>query len=362
MSTYIDWRTPSSSPIEYTFPHPDRDAFITTADPQCDSLFFSLPPEIRKLIYVEFWRVSGLRQHIVSINPKDPVLPRTQPIPYDSEPHPRDSDMHFEGYIPPRVWAHVPCVTDPGKQDERYTKFTEAANGTQAKKVWASRLRSEWCGHWACEEPLAAQLLLPSATFLPVLLTSKRMYLESLPSLYSSLTFLFTDLPLTADFLTRYTPTLPLRSLELHIRATPLLTELYYPYSPAGPDPVSAGGHITMAHNPWARVCALLAQQPPPGTTTLHSLRIWFDTRDLRPWHKRVSETRLFAGLLGVRVLRKPRFLLELPELPVETRTASEGLEANHFFAGDAVLDGAPFTVVRGPRPNNWRVHFAGRG
>ncbi|KAK0715269.1 hypothetical protein B0H67DRAFT_645041 [Lasiosphaeris hirsuta] len=379
---FIDWRTPSTGPMEYTFPPPDRDVFIATADPQSDSLFFSLPPEIRRAIYAEFWRVSGLRQHIVSVNDRDPVLPREPAIPHDSEPHPQDSDMYFRGYIPPRIWAHVPCRTGPGEHDERYAKFN-AATHHREKREWASRLRSEWCGHWACEESRAAQLLAsgfprlshrPDLTFLPVLLTSKRMYLECLPSLYSSLTFIFTDLTIAFDFLIRYTPTLPLRSLELHIRATPLLTELYYPTpSASGPAPTVSAGPLSASHNPWARVCDLLATQP-----ALHSLRIWFDTRDLRPWAARVSETRLFAGLFAVRVVSqmslfsnassvlggRARFLLELPELPESgesegTAAVRRGLGPEHFLEGDEVLARAPFTVVRGARPDNWQVyHF----
>ncbi|KAJ4289432.1 hypothetical protein N0V88_006912 [Collariella sp. IMI 366227] len=48
-----------------------------------------------------------------------------------------------------------------------------------------------------------------------------------------------------------------------------------------------------MSNNPWQRVCDLVAALP-----NLQDLHVWIDSADLRPWHKRVSETRFFARLM----------------------------------------------------------------
>ncbi|KAK3358259.1 hypothetical protein B0T24DRAFT_540746, partial [Lasiosphaeria ovina] len=108
----------------------------------------------------------------------------------------------------------------------------------------------------------------------------------------------------------------------------------------------------SMAVNPWARVCDLLA-----GMDNLHDVRIWLDTRDLRPWHKRVSEARFFARLRDVRVKSrdKRRFVLALPELPAAQ--AQRGLDASHWLEGDEA-ESVPFSIERGQRPVNWSVHM----
>ena len=206
-----------------------------------------------------------------------------------------------------------------------------------------------------------------------------RRYLESVESIYENLTFIFTDLIEADDFLARYlpSPSLPLpsplslkteppsskvsndttpqsqpqdhhqdqpqitfRSIELCIRASNLLTELYYPYNhnnyssssssnnnsnnSEGPLPIHTGTNGTQLskdNNPWARVCVHLSRQP-----RLQNLHIWFDRRDLRPWRKRVSETRFFSRLFDIKLLQptnsnlnpnsKSNFVLALPELP----------------------------------------------
>ena len=194
-------------------------------------------------------------------------------------------------------------------------------------------------------------------------------YLEGLPSLYGNTTFVFTDTQSAGDFLARYggdDGRHPLRSLELCIRATNALTEVYFP-APGegegegeGPPAVFAGRArarpgLGPQSNPWQRVCDGLA-----ALGGLRDLRVWFDTRDLRPWHKRVSETRLFGRLFDVRVPDRGRFVLALPELPARRGPDHEVL-AGHFLEGDRLAD-APFTVERGPRPNNWQLHLSGAG
>jgi hypothetical protein len=173
-----------------------------------------------------------------------------------------------------------------------------------------------------------------------------------------------TDMISAENFLSRYgrdVERYPLRSLGLCIRTTNIIPELYYPplvegLGDEGPPAIFAGrAHpgLDMKNNPWQRVCDLLVELP-----KLQDLHIWFDSRDLRPWHKRVSETRFFGRLFHVRVPDKNRFVLGLPELPTR-------LGPDHQILGGQFLQGenlanAPFMVERGARPNNWAVHLTG--
>ncbi|KAK4114493.1 hypothetical protein N656DRAFT_705527, partial [Canariomyces notabilis] len=183
--------------------------------------------------------------------------------------------------------------------------------------------------------------------------------LECLPSIYSNITFVFTDTNTAEQFLCRYgqdQQRYPLRSLELCIRATNLITELYFPTAgedDEGPPALFAGTArpgLSMKNNPWQRVCDMLTELP-----KLQALHIWFDSRDLRPWHKRVSETRFFKRLFDVRVLDRTRFVLALPELPEKRGTPDIQVLESHYLEGDRI-EHAPFTIVREPRPNNWQV------
>ncbi|KAK5657825.1 hypothetical protein OQA88_2898 [Cercophora sp. LCS_1] len=333
----------------------DHANFHASAHAQEHSLFFTLlPAEIRDLIYIEFWRASSrtgtLRQHVF----RRPDLEQTPGAPRSSH------------------WAHAPCVTNPAGDDVRYTGFRNANPGSLERASWLQRLKTEWCLHWACEEADFAMLAesgdsVPQRSlFMPVLTTCKRMYIEALPSLYTHTTFIFTDIPCADEFISLYTLSQTnLRSLEFSIRASNLLTELYFPYDeladPSSDGPILTGSaRLSMSNNPWARVCDLLAQQQ-----SLQSLRVWFDTRDLRPWHKRVSETRLFGRLFDVKIANRDKFVLALPELPErnweeDTEYFPHGLAAHHFLEGK-VTENAPFKVIRGPRPNNWRVHMGDR-
>ncbi|KAK4159839.1 hypothetical protein QBC43DRAFT_221082 [Cladorrhinum sp. PSN259] len=321
----------------------------STASSQSKSPFFTvLPREIRDLIYLELWNSSSRRQHIT-----------TQKI----------------------TWHHVPCRTDPAAEDVRFDSFRQSRSGSLEEAVWLIRLRSEWCLHWACEESTPQWMTTPRAAletwgtaspagFMSSLLVCKQMYLECLPSLYANTTFVFTDLVEAGRFLSIYgnkrdehsgRELYPIRSLELCIRTTQLMTELYYPAAELGANddgpPASFGDNVhpgvSMDNNPWQVVCDRLVELP-----NLQSLRIWFDTRDLREWHKRVSETRFFAKLFSVRMTQRERFVLALPHLPAAERRT---LPTHHFLEGE-VLDDAPFVVVRGPRPNNWRVHLMASG
>jgi hypothetical protein len=108
---------------------------------------------------------------------------------------------------------------------------------------------------------------------------------------------------------------------------------------------------LSMKNNPWQHLCDALVALP-----HLQDLRVWLDASDLRPWHKRVSETRFFARLCDVRGPDKARFVLGLPELPERRGPDSHALQGQYLEGGK--LDDVPFVVERGTRPNNWRVHL----
>ncbi|KAL2176882.1 uncharacterized protein P884DRAFT_270255 [Thermothelomyces heterothallicus CBS 202.75] len=233
--------------------------------------------------------------------------------------------------------------------------------------------------HWPCEEQspsvkrirhgesdgiASASRPIPGQTgFLNLLTTCRRMYLEALPSLYGNTTFVLTDTRTAGEFLTRYGADgarHPLRSLELCIRLPNLLTEIYYPPAHSrskgdeGPPAIFAGRArpmLSVTNNPWQHLCDALVALP-----ALQELRVWLDSSDLRPWHKRVSETRFFRRLADVRGLDKARFVLGLPELPERRGPDSHALQGQ-YLEGDK-LDDVPFTVQRGPRPNNWQNHL----
>lgn len=194
-----------------------------------------------------------------------------------------------------------------------------------------------------------------------IVLTPAR-YIECLPSLYANTTFIFTDTVTAGLFLElclKDQDRRPLRSLELCIRTANIMTEIYYP-APVGPGgdegpPAVFAGRarpgLSMTNNPWQRLCDRLVQ-----LSNLQYLHIYFDSRDLRPWHKRVSETRFFGKLFDVRVPDKTRFVLALPELFARRGPDSRVLEG-HYLEGDKI-EKAPFTVVRAPRPNNFGIHL----
>ncbi|KAH6632276.1 hypothetical protein F5144DRAFT_603017 [Chaetomium tenue] len=376
-------------------------SFNRSADLQLSSRFFTLPAEIRNLIYLEFWKLNCARQHIVK--------------------HELPEDDHPQGFT--EQWSHVPCITDPSAPDTRWPQYADSQPASEERQVWGKRLKSEWCLHWACEEqagdaakstgwialkkvkrpgegnehaddefetypipPGLGSALLKRSGNLPhwtmekgfgqsgrktkagpmsVLTTCKRMYLEALPSLYANTTFIFTDTRTAVDFLTRYTTSSssnpsqhPIRSVEICIRVTNLITEIYYPPTDphgngngtdTGPPAIFAGRArpaLSMTHNPWQQLCDALVALP-----SLHNLHVWLDSSDLRPWHKRVSETRFLGRLFDVRGPAPERFVLSLPELP-ERRGPDTHVLGGQYLEGER-LEGAPFTVERGPRPNN---------
>lgn len=79
------------------------------------------------------------------------------------------------------------------------------------------------------------------------------------------------------------------------------------------------------------------------------------DSEDLRPWHKRVHEARFFARLARARAARD--FVLYLPDIPDEPER--RGLPEGSYLEEGTAVDGAPFRIVRGPRPDNWQLHLS---
>ena len=115
----------------------DPDTLHISPDPQLSSAFFTLPAEIRNLIYTEFWNLGPSRQHI--------LLERIDNKVFNPRPPPRDAS-------PVERWAHTPCISDPAGPDTRFDQYLVTPPGSPARDVWGKRLKSEWCLHWACEE------------------------------------------------------------------------------------------------------------------------------------------------------------------------------------------------------------------
>ncbi|KAK8105789.1 hypothetical protein PG999_009148 [Apiospora kogelbergensis] len=149
-----------------------------SADLQHQSTFFGgLPREIRDMIYLAMWDVSGTHQHVFE---------------------------HSDGG---GNVTHFPCILAAGEEDSRNDEFEMLWRQQQAHRprslvkdpVWARRMSSTWHEHWKCEEAMMAsreQGTRPGTLFLPSLLTCKRMYDEALPTLYHSTTLVLTSLSL----------------------------------------------------------------------------------------------------------------------------------------------------------------------
>jgi hypothetical protein len=191
-------------------------------------------------------------------------------------------------------------------------------------------------------------------------------YLESMPSICENVTVIFTSLVDAESYLARYHPMAlsepSFRSIEICVQASPVIASLYTDKTVQEQEgrshPIYVGC-FTMTDSPWSRICAHLATYQ-----SLNDLRIWFnlDATDLKSWDERVVEAAMFADLLKVRTKIKERFVLELPEIVVGRgwlgtipRETGQGSRLQ-----GRMLEEAPFTVVRGPRPNMKRVHMVG--
>ncbi|KAF3768132.1 hypothetical protein M406DRAFT_350915 [Cryphonectria parasitica EP155] len=200
------------------------------------------------------------------------------------------------------------------------------------------------CNTHSGEDDVRIRTHVPAA-----LLVCKQMYLESVDELESVLTFCFTDIIVARDFLVKHAPSRNIRNIDISLRVKPLITELYFP----GPDgklqPHISGLSVTSKKNPWEDLCRRLSMLP-----SLRSLHLRLDSEDLRPWHKRVNEKAFFKQLSHAKARE---FVLYLPDLPEHPEL--QGLPGCYLDSDVSDDGGAPFTVKRGPRPNNWQLHLS---
>ncbi|KAK8090648.1 hypothetical protein PG994_000153 [Apiospora phragmitis] len=157
--------------------------FTMNADLQRQSAFFGrLPREIRDMVYLAMWDVSGTQQHVFELE-------------------------EGSGHV-----THFPCSMTAGEQDSRNDEFEKLWHKQQARRprslvedpVWARRMSSSWYEHWKCEEAMLVSRekgKKPGTLFLPSLLMCRRMYDEALPTLYASTTLVMTSLPLAHSLL-----------------------------------------------------------------------------------------------------------------------------------------------------------------
>lgn len=174
-------------------------------------------------------------------------------------------------------------------------------------------------------------------------------YLEAVDSIYQDVTFCMTSPMIAVSFLNRYPPS-TFRSINICVQMPPLMSDLY----------LSSGKHtfqvgntpITAQDNPWERLLQTLSRM-----TNLRELDLWVTTmNNIRPWHDCAWEKKIFARLFDVRASRK--YVVNLPKLP--NRPPKAGHE--DWYLTDEDLAEAPFTLVRGGRPDQWRVHMFLRG
>ncbi|EGY22673.1 uncharacterized protein VDAG_04111 [Verticillium dahliae VdLs.17] len=150
------------------------------ANPQTQSAFITtLPREVRDAIYLELWRSSGLRQHILF--------------------HSYESDCNARHFC---RWACTTdfCVESPLQQDiEQLRRDLDVPLGEDIEKnrdprstLYGRRMQSPWLNHWACgeraEKAHGARRRCTSAD------TPASSSAECLRSIYESTTFVFTDM------------------------------------------------------------------------------------------------------------------------------------------------------------------------
>lgn len=100
--------------------YPDLQKITSCTQVQYDSIYLTIPLEIRDAIFEMLWQSAGRFQHII---------------------------LRHGSYI------HVPCISDHFTEDT-YLMDQCAEYGGRAinNAVLWQRLRSEWGNHWRCEE------------------------------------------------------------------------------------------------------------------------------------------------------------------------------------------------------------------
>ncbi|KAI1109848.1 hypothetical protein F5Y14DRAFT_388887 [Nemania sp. NC0429] len=303
-------------------PSPDVAHLRITANAQSHSAFFGhLPSEIREMIYAECWAVSGLRQHV-----------------YQSQ-----HGLQL---------THSPCILSRRQTDERNDEIRrlmccqgQNRRGSRSRSSlvvdgqWAARFSSPWHEHWPCEEE-ALRLEQSSrdqeshnrrqTLFLPILLLCKRTYIEAFPSLYASITLVFTDLESAHRCLVSASPLHPptslLRSLVFSL-ALPFHT-LHEQRQYDSP---------WLCNGPWARLCTTLSDMA--RFASLRSVTIRLDL--VEDDHEEVGDWRRVRerwALCGVRGILARHLTVELPDV-----VHHEHLCPYQYLEGDK----APFQVER---------------
>ncbi|KAI7778981.1 hypothetical protein LA080_001498 [Diaporthe eres] len=181
---------PSSSSMPESAP---QAVPIQEADPQAQSAFFNrLPPEVRRMVYTHVWRLSN------------PTLA-----------------LHIHAACDGARLTHTPCCTTPSPSPMSEQEAREAEEDdpmrTDPWPGWRGRnqpprwfwhawgLRMRWGSpHWKCQAEAmlswraradgtcADERGLGSGGYLPVFLTSRRVYAEAIESFLESTTLIFT--------------------------------------------------------------------------------------------------------------------------------------------------------------------------
>ena len=182
---------------------------------------------------------------------------------------------------------------------------------------------------------------------LTLVLSLPTRYLEAHPTIFSDVTFIFTEVAVAAQFLSlRRWHGMAFQSIEICARMPHPSPELYRPDKDrSGP---LAGrpdrSRLSSKSNAWERLCSVLA-----GMGEIRELRIWLDRHGLPNWHVNLSEWRFCDRLRDVRA---KVFVLGLPDVPEDREEA-----ACDYLEG-AILDELPFVVERAPRIDNWRANL----
>ncbi|KAI8628736.1 hypothetical protein F5Y19DRAFT_112339 [Xylariaceae sp. FL1651] len=256
-------------------------AALGHADEQAESPFFQkLPAEIRLLIYTECWRISGLTQHLFADRHQSHIR--------------RSSPCVVEHDAPD---AYIDWINDPDAAD------IMRRSNTHSSQV-LNPIMFSWRNHWPCQILAYGKEHQEGNTFLPLLLCSKRTYLECRASIVDSVTFVFHNWTTTV-LLLRRNP-LPIiqdiRRLQVSIDFSHL--EL-----------TNSGIHDQANCCEWHVMCNLLADLP-----RLEELSIRFELGNSLQWDRF-----LMSGLYSCIPERLAK--VTTINLPIDEDEEYEGLE-----------------------------------
>ncbi|KAL8382002.1 hypothetical protein RB595_005999 [Gaeumannomyces hyphopodioides] len=177
------------------------DELESRADPQLSALFFSrLPPEVRRLIYVEVFRVFTDGSRRIHVSTEDNVSAVSFAPCILDHSHPQEDQAHGGA-------ARSPLTT--GNVNERSILIdanVHANGGRDSTHWWWWRwsLRLRWGDHMDCVSRAVHPPPGPGARPAPLramFLTCNRMYSESITTLFETTAFLFKSSTDAARFL-----------------------------------------------------------------------------------------------------------------------------------------------------------------